>query len=379
MSAGAFGKTNPTSNILIHLDINPRIISVAHRAGCVSAWSILCTSQSELQQRTGLSGADIEMLITAVVNHILPKQVSSLEMLKECKSLPSHITTGCCQLDQFLGGGIPICGITEISGESGSGKTQLTLQLALNAQLPTNIGGLSKGVAYICTESQFSAVRLQQLICHMQEKYPQGPKCYTDRIFIRHVPDMDNLVDCVRYQLPLLTSQHQVGLVIIDSVAAVFRAEDGTDVNKTLTLQKLGYRLHQLASLNNIAIVTINQVAASINNKNLYGSNSDVTPALGLAWANLITTRIMLSRTASYITAFQSIPVIQNKRNVLDVNSRNQHHNKKTLRQVKYRVRTLEVTFCPWLSRKSTSFLVTNNGLEDINLDDTNIQVSHDT
>jgi len=36
-------------------------------------------------------------------------------------------------------------GITEVSGESASGKTQLCLQLCLTAQLPQDAGGLDAG------------------------------------------------------------------------------------------------------------------------------------------------------------------------------------------------------------------------------------------
>lgn len=57
----------------------------------------------------------------------------------------THITTGCQELDEVLGGGVPVRGITEVAGESSSGKTQLALQLALHTQLPPHLGGLGKG------------------------------------------------------------------------------------------------------------------------------------------------------------------------------------------------------------------------------------------
>lgn len=47
-----------------------------------------------------------------------------------------------CLFSIPLLGGIPRQGITEISGESGCGKTQLSLQLSLIAQLPSSKGGL---------------------------------------------------------------------------------------------------------------------------------------------------------------------------------------------------------------------------------------------
>ena len=42
-------------------------------------------------------------------------------------------------------GGILSRGITEIAGESASGKTQLCMQLCLTVQLPLQLGGLNGG------------------------------------------------------------------------------------------------------------------------------------------------------------------------------------------------------------------------------------------
>lgn len=52
---------------------------------------------------------------------------------------------GCPVLDQLLRGGLPVGTITELSGESGAGKTQLGLQLSLSVQYPREHGGLSAG------------------------------------------------------------------------------------------------------------------------------------------------------------------------------------------------------------------------------------------
>lgn len=73
------------------------------------------------------------------------------EMSNSSAEKLTYVTTGCHQLDDFLGGGVPVRGITEVTGESGSGKTQLALQLALHAQLPLCSGGLGKGtVRFYC-------------------------------------------------------------------------------------------------------------------------------------------------------------------------------------------------------------------------------------
>lgn len=65
----------------------------------------------------------------------------------ECHRLESglRLSVGCPTLDELLRGGLPVGGVTELSGESGAGKTQLALQLCLSVQYPTQNGGLNSG------------------------------------------------------------------------------------------------------------------------------------------------------------------------------------------------------------------------------------------
>jgi len=50
------------------------------------------------------------------------------------------LSLGDLRLDEMTEGGIPVGQITEIVGEAGMGKTQLGIQLALQAQLPSGAG-----------------------------------------------------------------------------------------------------------------------------------------------------------------------------------------------------------------------------------------------
>jgi len=60
-----------------------------------------------------------------------------------------RLSVGCSKLDGFLQGGVAVQGITEIAGESSSGKTQLCLQMALTVQYPVINGGLSGGWCFL--------------------------------------------------------------------------------------------------------------------------------------------------------------------------------------------------------------------------------------
>ena len=70
-----------------------------------------------------------------------PTAWSVMESEREDCSL-SPLPLGCPELDALLAGGIPRRGITELAGESGSGKTQLCLQIALEAARATEQGEL---------------------------------------------------------------------------------------------------------------------------------------------------------------------------------------------------------------------------------------------
>ena len=49
----------------------------------------------------------------------------------------------------YLGGGIPLGRITEMCGPPGIGKTQLSIQLAVDVTIPELFGGLGKQAVYI--------------------------------------------------------------------------------------------------------------------------------------------------------------------------------------------------------------------------------------
>lgn len=49
----------------------------------------------------------------------------------------------------YVGGGIPVGRITEMCGPPGIGKTQLSIQVAVDVTIPELFGGLGKQAIYI--------------------------------------------------------------------------------------------------------------------------------------------------------------------------------------------------------------------------------------
>ncbi|KAL8917007.1 MAG: hypothetical protein Q9172_006017 [Xanthocarpia lactea] len=172
-------------------------------------------------------------------------------------------------LDTALGGGIPTNYITEITGESGAGKTQFLLSLLLAAQLrPPH--GLSRPTVYISTEHPLPTSRLAQLIRsnHYLSALPASAKPSLTQIFSIQTPDLESQDHILAYQLPVLLARHHIGLVVIDSIAANYRAERSSSSTsgaalglRSSQLVQLGHQLRRLAREYDCAIVVSNQVA----------------------------------------------------------------------------------------------------------------------
>ena len=191
--------------------------------------------------------------------------------------------------------------------------------------------------------------RLAQLLASHPRlsSHPNPPSLA--RILTLNTPDLESQDHILTYQLPVALSRHNVGLVIIDSIAANYRAERSS-VNtpsalatRSAQLVRLGALLRSLCREHNCAVIVANQVAdrfapisvtsrpsASVSAGNVVSSSpastaasstltpsvlildhqqrfftgwgaepftsphSLKTPSLGLVWANLIACRIAL-------------------------------------------------------------------------------------
>lgn len=299
---------------------------------------------------------------------------------------PVHkVTTLDPALDKALGGGFQPGHISEIVGESAAGKTQLVLGLLLSVQLPPP-RGLGKSAMYISTEAKLNTRRLLEMLNSHPEyqKLHPSERPSMDNVHTTLTNNLEAQEHILRYQLPVAVERFNVGLIVIDSVAANFRAEHGDHTpaglrERALELRQLGNTLRRIAVESNAVVVVTNQVSdrfdtarakstplmrrsqspASSSSPAMYGSQAAAaasqhrtesqslahqqqfftgwgdraesphqslkTPALGLTWANQISARI-----------------------VLKLESERQAYTGGNIWKDKKKKRSLAVVFAPW-------------------------------
>ncbi|KAJ9060382.1 DNA repair protein rhp57 [Entomophthora muscae] len=300
--------------------------------------------------------------------------------LKALASTQLYLKLGHPGLDKALGGGFPSKCLTEIFGRSSAGKTQIALQLCVTAQLPISSGGLGKGAIYIATEREFPVNRFTQIVKSWLHKFPPQTTLEDVNLNVKTILRHDlSMLLSVLQQLPNTLDLSQMGLLILDSIAAPFLGEVLPGRRKALT--SLAHELQSLAHKYNLVVVCINQVTEVIRPQALHApdpsmytselemnpiqlppgvkltlggqvndpSKLSYQPALGLVWSNLINARILVSRC-------QSGSLRDNDNSSLGLPT--------SLKNVGSR-RKLVTCACPWTPPASAHFYITADGLQD--------------
>ena len=218
--------------------------------------------------------------------------MTALELLDEQRS-KRYLSTGSQAFDEILGGGIATGSITEIAGEFSSGKSQICFQLCINAIISEDFGGLNGKVFFVDTEGTFSAKRVLQIATFNRAKL--DPHEILKNIFVARSFNADHQIQIVNEADNLLKNEN-VRLIIIDSIASHFRSEyHGKEqlIERQQKIMALAEKLQKYADSYDLAIITTNQVLASIDN---YLAGKVAEPALGYAWGHRPQTRIWLRK-----------------------------------------------------------------------------------
>ena len=169
--------------------------------------------------------------------------------------MQQRISTGTDFLDRFLQGGYERDIITTLYGPAGSGKTNLALLASIG------VAKKGKKVIYVDTEGGFSVERLKQLT----RQYEDTLK----KIVYLQPTTFDEQKKVFRKLKTLINTK--IGLIVVDTIAMLYRLELGKtdkvyDTNRELGKQ-LAY-LTQIARKKKIPVLIINQVYANFEQKN---------------------------------------------------------------------------------------------------------------
>lgn len=118
---------------------------------------------SSLEDLDASFGPQAEILLEQIANKHAPQVLTGVELraqLQATRVLP----TGCKTLDTLLRGGVREGHLTELCGDSGSGKTQLCMTAAAVT------AARAEGVVYIDTGTAVSAARLQKILNSIEDR-----------------------------------------------------------------------------------------------------------------------------------------------------------------------------------------------------------------
>lgn len=191
------------------------------------------------------------------------------DVLEERKKV-RKLTTFVPEFDELLGGGLETMSIIEFYGEFGSGKSQIAHQMAVNAQLPEEVGGLNGSVVYIDTENTFRPERIRQMVEGLELDNVPPAEEFLEHIHVAEAFTSDHqmlLVDTIReLATELRETDMPLKLIVVDSLMAHFRAEYAGRGTLSVRQQKLNKHMYDLAKLAkeyNAVVVVTNQVQSN--------------------------------------------------------------------------------------------------------------------
>jgi len=194
------------------------------------------------------------------------------------------------EVDELLGGGVETQSITEVYGEFGAGKSQVTHQLSVTTQLPSEHGGLEGSVVFIDSEDTFRPERIDDMVRGLDDEIVDGAlELHEIEGSASEESAVDELVASILDKIHVakaFNSNHQILLaekakevaqenadtdwpvrtLCVDSLTAHFRAEyvgRGELANRQQKLNKHLHDLLRIGDLHNTAIVITNQVQSN--------------------------------------------------------------------------------------------------------------------
>lgn len=259
-------------------------------AGYETFQSIAVASPGELEQQANIGEGTAEKAIASAREKADVGGFETGAEIHERRQEINRIQWRVPEVDELIGGGVESQSITEIYGEFGSGKSQITHQLAVNVQLPPEHGGVGKSAIFIDSEDTFRPNRVADMVRGLPDDVLEDVRVQRDIDgSIDEEDTMDAIITDILDKIHVakaFNTNHQmliaeqaletaselddtdwpVGLVVVDSLTTHFRAEFVGRGELADRQQKLNRHLHdidRIANLHNAAAVVTNQVQSN--------------------------------------------------------------------------------------------------------------------
>lgn len=204
-------------------------------------------------------------------------------MTEEVSKGTAKIASGCRDLDELLGGGFEVGIISQIYGGSGSGKTNLCIQLAIECVKK------GKKAIYIDTEG-FSAERFKQIAGEKAEEIARDIIIYEPGSFEQQYSSIRDIEKIIK---------EDIGVIILDSAALYYRfslvPENGGKEKNIALRRELANQiglLYGLARKYGVAVVISNQVYTDVE-------TGELCPVGGNMMEHLSKTILQLERVGN--------------------------------------------------------------------------------
>ena len=241
--------------------VGPAIAEKFREAGYSTLEEIGTQSPGQLSDATGIGQESCAKYIKeAGKNAKIGSFLTGTELMEK-RATVGKLTTSSSTFDELLGGGVETQSITEFYGQYGSGKTQFMLQLAVNAQLPVEQGGLGGEVAIIDTENTFRPER----IISMANALELDPDEVLSKIHVGRAYNSHQQMLMVK-KVKEIAKEKPIKMLAVDSLTGAFRAEyigRGTLAERQGKINAHMSALARFGDLHNAAVVVTNQVSSN--------------------------------------------------------------------------------------------------------------------
>lgn len=161
-----------------------------------------------------------------------------------------RVSTGSEPIDSFLKGGLETGIITNVFGESGSGKTNFCVQVA------AHLADQGQKVVYIDTEKGFSPERFKQIASDQA----------LENLVVNEPLDFEEQEEAIE-SLENIVEENDASAVIVDSMVSLYRLKAKGDQYQEIN-QRLSQQLSELSKIarkKDIPVLITNQVYTSFD------------------------------------------------------------------------------------------------------------------